>query len=187
MLIQAQHTYSTPSFDSAPQLLLAPYNSSEEWQIEAERQGSVIFLNVKEPESSLRRQVNDAMDPRKRAMQYWGFAWEEVCSSGGAGLSVGIDSTEGFNSVAISNIGNHRLIVASEIDTILVARAAPPEASASSTPMSSSRMANYCELKTTRLMDTPRQAREGIWRAERDRDRDEGISIFLRDVLGAGV
>uniref|UniRef100_A0A061REV9 Decapping nuclease n=1 Tax=Tetraselmis sp. GSL018 TaxID=582737 RepID=A0A061REV9_9CHLO len=125
-------------------LLLVPYNDREEWHMEAERQGETIFLNVVEAPSSLERQARDGNNPSRRAMQYWGFAFEEACNAGGAGLQVGVDSTEGFNSVSLTSIGEHQLVIASEVDC-------------QRGPTSSSGTGGYIELKTTRLMESQKQ------------------------------
>eukprot|EP00873_Tetraselmis_striata_P014102 jgi/Tetstr1/434366/TSEL_023470.t2 len=135
-------------------LLLTPYNERDEWHIEMEKQGDAVFFNVTEPPSSLAQVAADRGNERKRAMQYWGFAFEEACSAGGAGLQLGIDSTEGFNSVAVTRVGQHRLLVASEVDAELPGKQGGRSGGGARVAAD---MERYVELKTTRLMDNPRQ------------------------------
>ena len=122
-------------------LLASPWNLSESWAMEAELVNNrTIVLNVKETEEGLRKALT--RDERDERMCYWGYAFEEaVCSE--RPFEEPVDCMECFCCVVKTKLGDLNVVMCGEVDCV----------------DGDQELANYVELKTSRVMNDERQVK----------------------------
>lgn len=122
-------------------LMTSPWNVSEPWTMEAELVNNrTIVLNVKETEEGLRKALN--RDERDERMCYWGYAFEEaVCSE--HPFEEPVDCMECFCCVVKTKLGDLNVVMCGEVDCV----------------DGDQELANYVELKTSRVMNDERQVK----------------------------
>ena len=122
-------------------LLTSPWNLSESWTMEAELVNNrTIVLNVKETEEGLRKALT--RDERDERMCYWGYAFEEaVCSE--RPFEEPVDCMECFCCVVKTKLGDLNVVMCGEVDCV----------------DGDQELANYVELKTSRVMNDERQVK----------------------------
>ncbi|KAJ2709634.1 decapping endonuclease targeting mRNA, partial [Coemansia spiralis] len=138
------------------QLFVTPYNLRNAWSMNATRVGSTIYIeeNVT-PEKIASRAGSDEQHQR---MMYGGYRFETLCMVDAAPETLApdelvarqcaaadtvVNTNSEYCSVFRTRLGEHSIIAGAEVDCI--DRAKPAE------------MPNrYCELKTSRVLDTER-------------------------------
>lgn len=112
---------------------LTPYNR-DEWELDCVQVGSTIFLDI-------RKTKEDSTDPVLLLSMYCGYRFEALCT-GKAEQPVNANSE--FCSIVQTKIGNHKLLICSEIDcTDKVEHEADP-------------LEGYVELKTIKELKESR-------------------------------
>lgn len=122
-------------------LLTTAWNVSEAWTMEAELVNNrTIVLNVKETEEGLRKALT--RDGRDERMCYWGYAFEEAACSEKP-FEEPVDCMECFCCVVKTKMGDLNVLMAGEVDCF----------------EGDAELANYVELKTSRVMNDERQVK----------------------------
>jgi len=122
-------------------LLTTAWNVSEAWTMEAELVNNrTIVLNVKETEEGLRKALT--RDGRDERMCYWGYAFEEAACSEKP-FEEPVDCMECFCCVVKTKLGDLNVLMAGEVDCF----------------EGDAELANYVELKTSRVMNDERQVK----------------------------
>lgn len=123
-------------------LLTCAWNVNEAWTMEAELVNRCVVLNVRETEDGLRRALT--RDEREERMCYWGYAFEEsVCAE--KPFEEPVDCLDCFCSVVRTKLGNLNLLMGGEVDCF---------------DGDDGDLASYVELKTTRVMNDPKQVKK---------------------------
>jgi RAT1-interacting protein len=123
-------------------LLTCAWNVNEAWTMEAELVNRCVVLNVRETEDSLRRALT--RDDREERMCYWGYAFEEsVCAE--KPFEEPVDCLDCFCSVVRTKLGTLNVLMCGEVDCF---------------DSDDGDLASYVELKTTRVMNDPRQVKK---------------------------
>eukprot|EP00960_Hanusia_phi_P067003 766523-Hanusia_phi.AAC.5 len=107
-LSQAQFSMSRSSRPS----METPYNNKDPWKIKLRKESSVIYMDV------VKLEETSSQSPRSmRKFQYWGYKFEDACTSG-AGDQSHVDANEEYCSVFKISIGDNKLVLAAEMDCI---------------------------------------------------------------------
>lgn len=123
-------------------LMTCPWDEKEAWTMEAELVNQCVVLNVRETEEGLRRALR--RDEREERMCYWGYAFEEsVCAE--KPFEEPVDCLNCFCSVVRTKLGNLNVVMAGEVDCF---------------DGDEGDLASYVELKTTRVMNDPKQVKK---------------------------
>ena len=114
-------------------LLCAPYSTREDWEMSAYIVDGIVYIEARETEACQRRKLDPTA--QQRLSTYQGYKFESYCTDQPRDSSVNTKPGVAYNSVATTQIGELRLILAGEVDCY---SAEPPAE-------------NYMELKTSKL------------------------------------
>jgi hypothetical protein len=114
-------------------LLCAPYSTREDWEMSVYAVDGVVYIDARETEACQRRKVTPTAT--QRLSTYQGYKFESYCTDQPRESSVNTKPGVAYCSVATTEIGGLRLILAGEVDCY----SAEPAAD------------NYMELKTSKI------------------------------------
>ena len=132
-------------------IMETPYNHRDPWRIHLRRTQGTIYMDVvKLPE----RSMQSAADRDK--FTFWGYKFEQLCTQDAAAEdgTNAVNANEEFCSVFKIKIGDTRIVLAAEVDC---AMPPPPLPAAPAGGAGTARRGEYVELKTSRMIEHPRQ------------------------------
>jgi RAT1-interacting protein len=95
------------------QLLCTPY-CNDGWEMAVRMVGRLLLLDVRETGAELARLEQQSDHQRKLA--YTGYLFEQLCSEGADDLTRPADPCEAFCSVVAVSVGEHGLVLCTEVD-----------------------------------------------------------------------
>ncbi|XP_065066252.1 decapping and exoribonuclease protein-like [Rhopilema esculentum] len=133
-------------------ILLTPYEKREPWRMDACKHNGTIFISEVETEEKRVQRLKQS--ERQKEMCYWGYKFEDYMTKPLSGNKATekcsknvTNNCEAYCSVVRTRMSSHSLVFGAEVDccTLTDGKVKGP--------------GSYVELKTTRILDNPRQAR----------------------------